>query len=57
MYMANSGHWLKTARLDTGSMGTAESPDMSNSEPTIYAGVLTGYRHQNLLHNLHIFQY
>ncbi|CAK8692726.1 unnamed protein product [Clavelina lepadiformis] len=41
MYMANSGHWLKTARLDTGSMGTAESPDMSNSEPTIYAGILT----------------
>ena len=39
--MANLGYWLKTAKLNGGSVGRALARNMEE-DPTIYVGILTG---------------
>ena len=39
--MANLGYWLKTAKLNGGSVGRSPAREME-TEPIIYVGILTG---------------
>jgi len=41
--MANLGYWLKTAKINGGSVGRSMARNM-DEDPAIYVGILTGMK-------------